>query len=228
MLPCITVADANNATVVGGAFQTVGASGGWLLGGGHGLVHCNIIRNIMFNVHNLVSQLPHWNQWGRSRLLVTGTLFDLIILRSFGANPAMFDSLRSSHRMAYIALRTLAKMRISSGLCAVADLVSALSLRAPLLLTQLMTSKYVFPSPFLLPPLTDMIFVHQIAIIEIQNITLDAQFEVFRVFAGLREQLAQEGWGGAFLPQVRTSRIHRETRCLTFSRSTPMVPWRSP
>lgn len=159
MLPCITVADANNATVVGGAFPTVGASGGWLFGGGHGLVHCNIIRNIMFNVHNLVSQLPHWSQWGRSRLLVAGTLFYLIIIRSFRANPAMFDSSRSSHRMAYIALRTLAKMKISSGLCAVADLALALSLRAPLLLTQLMTLKYVFPNPFLLPPLTDVVFV---------------------------------------------------------------------
>lgn len=48
---------------------------------------------------------------------------------------------------------------------------------------------------------------HQVAIVQIQNISVDAQFEVFRVFAGIRERLAEEGWGGAFLPQVLASLI---------------------
>jgi FAD/FMN-containing dehydrogenase len=42
----------------------------------------------------------------------------------------------------------------------------------------------------------------KVAVVQIQNITVDAQFEVFRVFARLRQRLANEGWGGAFLPEV--------------------------
>lgn len=34
----LAVADTNNVTVVGGAFRTVGSSGGWLTGGGHGFL----------------------------------------------------------------------------------------------------------------------------------------------------------------------------------------------
>ncbi|EIM88913.1 FAD-binding domain-containing protein [Stereum hirsutum FP-91666 SS1] len=134
------VADANNATVVGGAFPTVGASGGWLFGGGHGF-------------------LTGVNGVGADSSLQFKVVTPDGVYRIANAcqNEDLFWALRGG----------------GSGFGVVLE------------------------STIAAHPAYDI----KIAVIEIQNITLDAQFEVFRVFAGLREQLAQEGWGGAFLPQ---------------------------
>ncbi|THU86516.1 FAD-binding domain-containing protein [Dendrothele bispora CBS 962.96] len=133
-------ADANNATVVGGAFQSVGASGGWLMGGGHSFMTgkhgVGADSSLQYKVVTPDGQFRVANKCQNQDLFWAlrggGSGFGVVLESTIAAHPA---------------------------------------------------------------------YDNKVAIVQIQNISMDAQFEVFRVFAGLRERLAREGWGGAFLPQ---------------------------
>ncbi|TFK67277.1 FAD-binding domain-containing protein [Pluteus cervinus] len=135
-----TFADSHNSTVVGAAFQTVGASGGWMLGGGHGFLT------------------------GKHGLGVDSILQFKVV------TP---DGI----------LRTANK-------CQNTDLFWALRGGGPAFGVVLESTIQAHPG-----------YNFKVAIVIVNNITVDDQFEVFRTFAHLRPRLAREGWGGAFIPE---------------------------
>ncbi|KAJ7081459.1 FAD-binding domain-containing protein [Mycena crocata] len=135
-----TDADANNATVVGGAFQTVGASGGWMLGGGHGFLT--------------------------------------------GKDGVGVDSI-----LQYKVVTPDGKLRVANK-CQNQDLFWAMRGGGPGFGIDVESTIKAHPACNM-----------KVALVQVQNISVDAQFDVFRVFGRLRTRLGKEGWGGAFLPE---------------------------